>query len=111
MRCHCTIEQRSWRRAVKASKRFPKSGVACLWDKWTDPETAAKVVSFSMLTVNADQHPVMRQFHKPSDEKRTPVIIKPELHEHWLSVDVQTAHELMTWAHMPELSALPAPRA
>ena len=84
--------------------------IACLWDKWTDPETATNVFSFSMLTVNADQHPLMRQFHKPGDEKRTPVIIKPELHEHWLSVDVQTAQELMTWAHMPELSALPAPK-
>ena len=97
-----------WRIALPSAQPF---AIACLWDKWTDPQTATNVVSFSMLTVNADQHPVMRQFHKPGDEKRTPVIIKPELHEHWLSADVQTAHELMTWAHMPELSALPAPRA
>jgi GAF domain-containing protein len=33
------------------------------------------VVSFSMLTVNADEHPVMRQFHKAGDEKRTPETI------------------------------------
>lgn len=97
-----------WRIALPSSQPF---AIACLWDKWTDPETATKVVSFSMLTVNADQHPLMRQFHKPGEEKRTPVIIKPELHTQWLSADTQTAHELMTWAHMPELSALPAPRA
>jgi hypothetical protein len=30
------------------------------------------VVSFSMLTVNADEHPVMRQFHKPGDESEPP---------------------------------------
>ena len=40
-----------------------------------------------MLTVNADEHPIMRQFHKPGDEKRTPVIIAPELHDTWLSAE------------------------
>ena len=43
-------------------------GIACLWDRWTDPTSGELVVSFSMLTVNADEHPVMRQFHKPGDE-------------------------------------------
>ena len=64
-----------------------------------------------MLTVNDDLHPVMQQFHKSGDEKRTPVIIKPELHEHWLSATAQTAHDLMIWANIPELCAMPAPRA
>jgi putative SOS response-associated peptidase YedK len=63
------------------------------------------VVSFSMLTVNADEHPVMRQFHKPGDEKRTPVIIAPDLHDAWLGAEPAKAAELITWAHMPELSA------
>jgi putative SOS response-associated peptidase YedK len=40
-------------------------GIACLWERWTDPASGELVVSFSMLTVNADAHPVMRQFHKP----------------------------------------------
>jgi putative SOS response-associated peptidase YedK len=68
------------------------------------------VVSFSMLTVNADEHPVMRQFHKLGDEKRTPVIIRPDLHEAWLSADAEHAAELMSWMHMPELVATDAPR-
>ena len=63
-----------------------------------------------MLTVNADEHPVMHQFHKPGDEKRTPVIIAPELHDTWLSADPAKAAELMTWSHMPEMIAAPAPR-
>jgi putative SOS response-associated peptidase YedK len=75
-------------------------GIACLWDRWTHPASGELVVSFSMLTVNADQHPVMKQFHKPGDEKRTPVIIAPEMHHIWL----------MTWSHMPELRAMAAPR-
>ena len=85
-------------------------GIACLWDRWTDPASGELVVSFSMLTVNADEHPVMKQFHKPGDEKRTPVIIAPELHNAWLSADLVQATELMTWQHMPALVAGPAPR-
>lgn len=84
-------------------------GIACLWDRWTDPASGERVVSFSMLTVNADNHPVMKQFHKPGDEKRTPVIIAPELHDAWLSADATQATDLMTWAHMPDLSAMPEP--
>ena len=80
-------------------------GIACLWDRWTDPASGERVVSFSMLTVNADDHPVMRQFHKPGDEKRTPVVIAPELHDAWLSADTAQAAALMTWAHMPDLAA------
>jgi putative SOS response-associated peptidase YedK len=85
-------------------------GIACLWDRWTDPASGELVVSFSMLTVNADEHPVMCQFHKSGDEKRTPVIIAPDLHEAWLSADQAKASELMTWTHMPELRAIAATR-
>lgn len=85
-------------------------GIACLWDRWTDPASGKRVVSFSMLTVNADDHPVMRQFHKPGDEKRTPVIVPQELQDAWLSADTNQASELMTWSHMPQLVAIAAPR-
>jgi putative SOS response-associated peptidase YedK len=86
-------------------------GIACLWDRWTDPASGELVVSFSMLTVNADEHPVMRQFHKPGDEKRTPVIISPDLQDTWLSADPDKAAEMMTWFHMPKLRAEPALRS
>lgn len=84
--------------------------IACLWDRWKEPESGQLVVSFSMLTVNADEHPVMNRFHKPGDEKRTPVIIGPELHQRWLSATVEEAQSLMTWEHMPTLTACAAPR-
>jgi len=68
------------------------------------------VVSFSMLTVNADEHPVMRQFHKTGDEKRTPVIIQPEHYNRWLGAEVATAKEMMTWSDMPALKAAAHPK-
>ena len=63
-----------------------------------------------MLTVNADEHPVMRQFHKAGDEKRTPVIIQPENYNRWLGADVPTAEGMMTWANMPALQATAQPK-
>jgi len=63
-------------------------GIAGIWDKWTDPATGEVVVSFSMLTVNADKDVVMRQFHRPGDEKQIPVIIPQENYILWLREDV-----------------------
>lgn len=100
---------RAVRFRIELASREPFA-IASLWDRWTDPATGERVVSFSMLTVNADQHPIMRQFHKPGDEKRTPVIIRPELFDDWLGADQARAAELMTWSHMADLSAVPAPK-
>ena len=96
-----------WKIELASGEPF---GIACLWDRWAHPSRGEWVVSFSMLTVNADAHPVMRQFHKPGDEKRTPVVIAPALHATWLNANHAQATELMTWAHMPELRAEAAPR-
>jgi putative SOS response-associated peptidase YedK len=95
-----------WRIGLSSGEPF---GIACLWDRWTDPVSGELVVSFSMLTVNADEHPVMKQFHKFGDEKRTPVIIAPELHSTWLGASTESAVNLMSWQHMPPLIAEPAP--
>lgn len=96
-----------WRIGLASGEPF---GIACLWDRWADPATGELVVSFSMLTVNADTHPVMRQFHPPSDEKRTPVIVPAEQFGDWLSADPGQATEMMNWLHMPALFSEPAPR-
>ncbi len=97
-----------WRIGLASSEPF---GIACLWDRWTDPASGEQVVSFSMLTVNADAHPVMRQFHQPGDEKRSPVVVAPELHDAWLSADLARATEMMALSTLPELVAQPAPKA
>ena len=52
-----------------------------------------KVRSFSMLTINSDHHPFMKQFHAPTDEKRSIIIIPDKYRKDWLSADHEHAHE------------------
>ena len=69
-------------------------GIAGIWTGWKSP--AGKIVrSFSMLTVNADDHPLMRLFHKPSDEKRMVVILSESDFQPWLTAPVDRAMEFM----------------
>ena len=46
-------------------------GLGGLWNSWTDPASGEIVESFTMLTLNADHHPLMNRMHRP-DPKRTP---------------------------------------
>lgn len=78
--------------------------IACLWDKWTKPETGELIVSFSMLTVNADAHPVMMRFHKAGDEKRTPVIVPQSKYADWLGATQSDAEDLI--ASMADLKEI-----
>lgn len=64
--------------------------------------------SFAMLTVNADDHPVMQRFHRPGDEKRMVVILDPKEYMPWLSCPVDEAPRFFRqW--MGPLDAYPAP--
>jgi len=95
-----------WKIALASGDPF---GIACLWDRWADPVSGERGVSFSMLTVNADEHPVMKQFHKEGDEKRMPVIVPSELHKAWLAATPYEAASFMSWQQMPALYAEAAP--
>jgi putative SOS response-associated peptidase YedK len=97
-----------WRIGLETGGPF---AIACLWDRWERSGSDERVVSFSMLTINADDHPVMKRFHKEGDEKRTPVIVRPERFQVWLNATPEEAKAMMTWADMPELASAPAPRA
>lgn len=49
----------------------------------------------AMLTVNADEHDVMGRMHRPGDEKRSVVILRPEDQDEWLHVDGQMCAALL----------------
>jgi putative SOS response-associated peptidase YedK len=77
--------------------------IASIWDTWTEPETGELIVSFSMLTIEASKHPVMNRCHKPEDEKRTVVPLRPELFNDWLNATPETAQEILNLNSIPEL--------
>jgi len=65
--------------------------VAGIWERWIDPASGELVVSFSMLTVNADGHPVMGRMHRPEDEKRSIVPLSRDGLDGWLKASPQAA--------------------
>jgi putative SOS response-associated peptidase YedK len=58
-------------------------GIAGLWSRWKSPQGEI-VHSYTMLTINAEDHPLMRLFHKPGDEKRMVVILPVTRYDDWL---------------------------
>jgi putative SOS response-associated peptidase YedK len=69
-------------------------GIAGLWDSWVAP-SGETTLSFTMLTINADTHPLMRQFHKPLDEKRMVVILQESDYAKWLDGSQQQISSLL----------------
>ncbi len=65
-------------------------GIAGIYTKWRHPD-GRELFSFAMLTVNADDHPYYRQFHKPGEEKRMPIILDPKDQDAWLACSVHEA--------------------
>jgi putative SOS response-associated peptidase YedK len=61
-----------WRSGKAVPTRISRAdgrpmGIAGIWTGWRAPDGRI-VRSYSMLTVNADDHPLMKQFHKPQHD-------------------------------------------
>ena len=83
-------------------------GIAGLWSLgWS--HNGAPVPSFAMLTVNADEHPLLNTFHKPEDEKRMVVILAESDYEKWLNCPAEAMLGMMTRYPAASLTAEPAP--
>ena len=83
---------------------------AALWEQWRDPATGLPVLSFSLLTVNADGHALCGRLHRPGDEKRMPVIIAANDFDAWLNATPDEAGRFMRTTPALELLGEPAPR-
>ncbi|GGX24535.1 SOS response-associated peptidase [Undibacterium macrobrachii] len=70
-----------WQIGVKDHSDF---AVAGLYQGWNE-EDGQQSFSFTQITINADLHPVMRQFQKPEDEKRSLVILHEQDYDAWLA--------------------------
>jgi putative SOS response-associated peptidase YedK len=80
-------------------------GLAGLWNAWTDKDTGEVHESYTMLTLNADHHPLMRRMHKPdpkfgpdAQDKRSVIPIEAGDVDLWLAGTVAEAQQLLRLA-------------
>jgi putative SOS response-associated peptidase YedK len=101
---HCIIPAEAiyepdWRSGKAVAARISRTdgapmGIAGLYAWWKDPK-GTEIHSFTMLTINADSHTVMNQFHKPTDEKRMVVILPDDRYGAWLNAPAEQSMEFM----------------
>ena len=90
---HCVIPveaiyEPDWRTGKAMTTRIVRVdgapfGIAGLWSSWKSDEGEV-IYSFTMLTINADTHPLMQNFHQSTHEKRMVVVLPPERYQDWL---------------------------
>ncbi len=76
--------------------------VASIWERFIDHSTGEIRFSFSMLTINATLHPMMKQFHAPEDEKRSIVALQDGEYQPWLASNHDQALALLKLAPRPQ---------
>lgn len=83
--------------------------VAGLWREWAQTDGSVHT-SFTQITINADEHPLMRRFHKPGDEKRSLVVLPQHELDSWLNCkDAETARSFLRHYPAEAMKAWPAP--
>ena len=115
-----TFDEPNWESGKNVWWRFRRAdgqlwGLAGLWNAWTDKATGEIVESYTMLTLNADDHPLMRRMHKPDpklgpdqQDKRSVVPIELDDLETWLAGTVDEASRLLRLASVDMFDATPA---
>ena len=78
-----------WRSGKAVPTRFTRTddapiGIAGIWDRWKTPE-GTWLESYAMPTINADQHNLMKDYHRPNDEKRMIIVLPPGAFTAWLN--------------------------
>ena len=109
----------NWETGRHVPWRFRRSdgqpwGLAGLWNTWFDKATGELVESYTMLTINADAHPLMNRMHKPDpkrppalQDKRSVVPVEAADFDAWLNAPVDVAAQLMRLAPAERFIAVP----
>ncbi len=102
-----------WRSQKAVTTRFTRAdnkpmGIAGLWDVWTEPGKAP-LVSFTMLTMNATDHQLLKNYHRPEDEKRIVVILPDDAYSAWLDAPVSESMDFIQHYPHDQLVATPVP--
>jgi putative SOS response-associated peptidase YedK len=86
-------------------------GGAGFWRESKSPD-GETVHSFTQLTINADDHPLMNHFHKPAEERRSLVIVPAADLDDWLSCrNPEIARSFLRPFPAEAMTAAPVPKA
>lgn len=81
-------------------------GVAGLWARWLGPEGQA-LLSFALLTINANGHGLMHRYKPPGNDTHMPVLLNEGAYDAWLDARVEKAKEFMRPYPAQSLTANP----
>lgn len=85
-------------------------GLPGMWRTWEEKDGTI-TNSFTHFTLNADDHPLLKRFHRPGEEKRGVAILRPEHYDDWLSsTNPEFARILIELRPEAELRAFTAPK-
>jgi putative SOS response-associated peptidase YedK len=102
-----SFDEPNWETGRNVWWRFRRAdgapwALAGLWNTWTDPTTGELVESYTMLTMNADRHPLMSRMHKPdpasgpdAQDKRSVVVLELSEIDRWLHGSAAEARTLI----------------
>jgi putative SOS response-associated peptidase YedK len=103
----------NWETGVHVPWQFRRAdgqlwGLAGIWSTCVDPGTGELWESYSMLTLNANAHPLMSRMHKPEvdpktriplpldqQDKRSVIPLEPHDFDRWLTCTVEEAKEML----------------
>ena len=84
--------------------------VAGLYRQWEEADGQSSF-SFTQLTINADDHPLMNKMHRAGDEKRSLVIVPPDDYDAWLTCrDPEAARSFLRQFPEKLMAAKPEPK-
>ena len=101
------FDEPNWESGKNQWWRFERANglpwaLAGLWNTWVDRATGEVYESYTMPTINADAHPLMRRMHKPDpklpadqQDKRSVISIEMADVDRWLAGTVKEAAALL----------------
>lgn len=100
-----------WRSGKHVPTRFTGTdglplGIAGLWDALRQPD--GWLVSYTMLTINADAHPLLKLYHRPGNEKRMIVVLPRTSFDGWLDAPAEHMRDFLLPYPADQLTSAPA---
>lgn len=114
-----SFDEPNWESGKNQWWRFRRAdgrawGLAGLWNTWLHRSSGELIESYTMLTMNAGEHPLMRRMHKPDpklgpdeQDKRSVIAIDRADWDRWLVGPHEGARELIRLTAIEDFDAAP----